>query len=118
MSAAPATLAAAGLVRACHVDDVPLGEGRACTVAGRRIALFRTTTGWYAIDHACPHAGGPLADGIAADCSVICPLHERRFALDTGAPIGHNGPGVAAHAVEIRGDEVLVALGPPVAVAA
>jgi nitrite reductase (NADH) small subunit len=119
MRPAPATLAAApGLVRACHVDDVPLGEGRACTVAGRRIALFRTTTGWYAIDHACPHAGGPLADGIAADCSVICPLHERRFALDTGAAIGHDGPGVAAHHVEVRGDEVFVALAVPVAVAA
>jgi nitrite reductase/ring-hydroxylating ferredoxin subunit len=49
---------------------------------------------------------------------VICPLHERRYALDTGAPIGHDGPGVAAHHVEVRGDEVLVALAAPVAVAA
>ena len=40
-----------------------------------------------------PGYAGP--DGITADCSVICPLHERRFALDTGAPIGHDGPGVA-----------------------
>jgi nitrite reductase (NADH) small subunit len=94
------------MIRACRVHDVPLGEGRACTIAGRRIAVFRTATGWYAIDHACPHAAGPLADGIAADCTVICPLHERRFALDTGAAIGHDGPGV------------LVALAAPVAVAA
>ena len=101
---------------ACRVDDIPLGEGRACTVAGRRIALFRTATGWYAIDHACPHAKGPLADGIASDCSVICPLHERRFALDTGAPIGHDGPGVAAHSVEVRGDRVFVSIGVPATV--
>ncbi|HWH92587.1 MAG TPA: nitrite reductase small subunit NirD [Baekduia sp.] len=98
---------------ACHVDDIPLGEGRTVRVEGRRVAIFRTAAGWYAIDHACPHAGGPLADGIAADCSVICPLHDRRFALDTGAPIGHDGPGVTAHHVEVRGDEVRVAIGVP-----
>jgi nitrite reductase (NADH) small subunit len=98
---------------ACDVDDIPAGEGRTVTIDGRRIALFRTAAGWYAIDHACPHAGGPLADGIAADCSVICPLHERRFALDTGAPIGHDGPGVQAHRVEVHGTRVHVALGVP-----
>ena len=103
---------------ACHVHDVPLGEGRAVTIAGRRVALFRTATGWYAIDHACPHAGGPLADGIAADCSVICPLHERRYDLATGEAIGHDGPPVAAHRVEIRGTVVHVLVGEPVAVAA
>jgi nitrite reductase (NADH) small subunit len=98
---------------ACHVDDIPAGEGRTVQVDGHRVAIFRTATGWYAIDHACPHAGGPLADGLAADCSVICPLHERRFALDTGEPIGHDGPGVAAHRVEVRGEGVYVAVGVP-----
>jgi nitrite reductase (NADH) small subunit len=100
------------MTRACRIDDVPPGEGRTLTVSGRRIALFRTPSGWYAIDHRCPHAGGPLADGLTADCSVICPLHERRFALDTGEPIGHDGPPVAAHRVEVRGREVLVELAP------
>jgi nitrite reductase (NADH) small subunit len=101
---------------ACHVDDIPSGEGRTVRVGDRRVAIFRTATGWYAIDHACPHAAGPLADGITSDCSVICPLHERRFALDTGEPIGHDGPGVTAHRVEIRGDAVFVALDVPAAV--
>jgi nitrite reductase [NAD(P)H] small subunit len=106
------------MIPVCHIDDVPAGEGRSITVAGRRIALFRTPTGWYAIDHACPHAAGPLADGITSDCSVICPLHERRFALDTGEPIGHDGPAVTAHHVEIRGHQVHVALAQPAAAAA
>jgi nitrite reductase (NADH) small subunit len=76
------------MTRACHIDDIPLGEGRTVRVDGRRIALFRTTTGWYAIDHACPHAGGPLSDGIVADSCVICPLHNRRFDLSTGEQVG------------------------------
>jgi nitrite reductase (NADH) small subunit len=98
---------------ACRVDDVPMGEGRRVTIEGRRLALFRTPSGWYALDHACPHAAGPLEDGITADCSVICPLHERRFALDSGDPIGHEGPGVRAYAVQVRGDRVFVDVGAP-----
>lgn len=94
---------------ACHVDDVPLGEGRAITLEGRRIAIFRTAATWYALDAICPHLGGPLADGIVSDRAVICPLHERRFDLATGAPLTA-GDGVTAHAVEVRGDRVYVAI--------
>lgn len=98
------------LIDVCHVHDVPVGEGRAITIEGRRVALFRAATGWYALDHACPHLGGPLADGIVADCTVICPLHARRFDLATGAALS-GGDDVAAHRVEVRGERVLVALG-------
>jgi nitrite reductase (NADH) small subunit len=97
------------MARACHVEDVPPGEGRALTIAGRRIAMFRAASGWYALDHACPHAGGPLADGILADCRVICPLHDRAFDLATGAALG-GGDSVAVHPVEVRGEEVFVRL--------
>jgi nitrite reductase (NADH) small subunit len=94
---------------ACVVDDIPLGEGRAITLDGRRIAIFRTSAGWYALDAVCPHRGGPLADGIVCDRAVICPLHDRRFDLASGAPLSA-GDGVAAHAVEVRGERVFVAL--------
>ncbi len=102
---------------ACHVEDVPLGEGRAITVVGRRVAIFRTHATWYAIDAVCPHRGGPLADGIVCDHSVICPLHDRRYDLSSGAPLGAGG-GVTAHSVEVRGDGVYVALAEPAARAA
>jgi nitrite reductase (NADH) small subunit len=94
---------------ACTVDDVPLGEGRAITLDGRRIAIFRAGGGWYAIDAICPHRGGPLADGIVCDSAVICPLHDRRFDLATGAALT-SGDGVASHTVAVRGDRVFVTL--------
>lgn len=101
---------------ACHVDDVPPGEGRAVTIDGRRIALFRSAAGWFALDNACPHSGGPLADGIVCDHAVICPLHERRFALSDGAALSSDDEAATAHATEIRGDLVYVELAPvPVA---
>jgi nitrite reductase (NADH) small subunit len=96
---------------ACKVDDIPLGEGRAITLDGRRIAVFRAGGGWYAIDAICPHRGGPLADGIVCDSAVICPLHDRRFDLATGAALT-DGDAVAAHTVEVRGERVFVTLAP------
>jgi nitrite reductase (NADH) small subunit len=102
---------------ACRIDDVPLGEGRVVTLDDRRIAVFRAAGGWYALDAACPHMGGPLADGIVCDRAVICPLHDRRFDLLTGEPLGA-GEGVAAHAVELRGDRVFVEVRTAVPVAA
>ena len=96
------------MIRACRIEDVPLGEGRALTVGDRKNAIFRAQTGWYALDHVCPHAGGPLADGILADCRVICPLHERAYDLASGAALS-GGAGVACYRVEVRDGEVFVA---------
>jgi len=94
---------------ACTVDDIPLGEGRSVMLEGRRVAVFRSAAGWFALDAVCPHRGGPLQDGIVCDRAVICPLHDRRYDLATGAPLG-DGEGVAAHAVEVVGDRVYVTL--------
>ena len=107
MSAGTATRGAA--VAVCRIGDVPPGEGRAVTVAGRRIAVFNAPTGWYALDHACSHLGGPLADGLLSDSCVVCPLHERRFDLRTGEALS-GGAGVVAHGVELSGEMVEVTL--------
>ena len=59
-------------------------EGRSVQFGAHRVAIFRLAEGWAAIDHRCPHEGGPLADGIVADACVTCPLHGWRFDLHTG----------------------------------
>jgi nitrite reductase (NADH) small subunit len=68
--------------------DVPLLEGRSVAFGGTRVAVFRLADGWAAIEHACPHKGGPLADGIVGERCVTCPLHNWRFDLDTGEQVG------------------------------
>ena len=68
------------------VEQIPLGEGRTFLVGGRRVAVFRTRDGRvFASQGECPHRGGPLADGLVGNGTVVCPLHEWRFDLTTGA---------------------------------
>jgi nitrite reductase (NADH) small subunit len=93
-----------GFLRIGRADDVPLLEGRTVMIGARRVAIFRTAAGFFALGAACPHAGGPLADGLVTDNCVTCPLHNRRFDLRTGeCADGH--PGVERHeVVELDGE--------------
>lgn len=93
-----------------RVADVPLWEGRRVTVAGRRIAVFRTEDGLHAVGADCPHAGGPLQDGLVADGCVTCPLHGRRFDLRSGERIGGTDDRLAVYEVAERDGELLLKL--------
>lgn len=83
-------------------EDIPHLEGRSVRVGDRRVAVFRVPGGWAAIDHACPHRGGPLSDGIVSDRCVTCPLHGQRFSLLTGERQDGAGPGVRTYEVRVR----------------
>ena len=96
------------MIRLGRADDVPMLEGRSVAVGDRRLAVFRTADGYHAIDHACPHAGGPLADGIVAGGCVTCPLHGLRFELATGR-CADGASHVRAYAVVERDGELWLA---------
>ena len=88
-----------GWTRVGTVDDIPYLEGRSVWLDDRRVAIFNLGQGRFtATDASCPHAGGPLADGIVADRCVTCPLHGRRYDLVTGADLG-GGPGLRTYEV-------------------
>ena len=68
------------------VDDVPPGEGRTVVVAGGQVAVFRLRDGsLHATQAACPHAGGPLADGLTDVDVLVCPLHQYAYRWSDGA---------------------------------
>jgi nitrite reductase (NADH) large subunit len=102
-----------GFVRVAALADLALGEGRSVRVGAREVALFRTAEREVrAIAARCPHAGGPLADGIVAGGKVTCPLHAWKFDLTTGeasSPGGHCDA-IPAYKVELRGDDVWLSL--------
>jgi nitrite reductase (NADH) small subunit len=72
-------------IRIAARDGIPAREGRAVEVSGHQIALFNLGDRFLAVENRCPHRGGPLADGIVAGPSVVCPLHAWKVCLATGA---------------------------------
>ena len=94
------------------IDNVPLREGRAVTVGGMEIAIFRLEDRCLTIENKCPHKGGPLCDGIVSGATVVCPLHGQRFDLETGMPVLASQPGgVAAYPTRVEGGIIFVNLG-------
>jgi nitrite reductase (NADH) small subunit len=84
------------------VDEIPIGEGRAFAVDGSQIAVFRLRNGSLrAIDAVCPHRGGPLADGLADDRVVVCPLHGYTFDMSTGSEVGDTEMSVRSYPVTV-----------------
>jgi nitrite reductase (NADH) small subunit len=68
-----------------HLSQIPPGEGRTFDLDGLQIAVFHTRAGRvFATQALCPHRGGPLADGLTDETSVVCPLHDRIYNLRTG----------------------------------
>ena len=88
-------------VRLAQVDDLPPREGRSISIDGEEIALFRCDSAIRAVAGECPHAQGPLADGIVAGDTVTCPLHGRAVNLVTGEVSDWETP-VQVHAISVE----------------
>jgi nitrite reductase/ring-hydroxylating ferredoxin subunit len=91
-----------------RVEDVPPGEGRAFVAGGVPVAVFRLRDGsLHATQAACPHRGGPLADGQTDARVLVCPLHQFAFRWEDGACTG-DGPALRTHPVRaVDGDLVV-----------
>jgi len=65
--------------------DRPEGASRwTFSHAGRSYAVFADGDVFYVTDGACPHNGGPLAEGLVRDGVVTCPWHWYSYELATG----------------------------------
>ncbi len=94
--------------RVCRVDELKPGGGREFVVAGRILAVFHLETGIKAIDGICPHAGGPLAQGMVRGEVVTCPWHGWQFNVETGAHQLNPRLCVPCFAVTVDGNDVYV----------
>jgi len=71
-------------VRVADANDVPPGTAKELTAAGRVVALFNVNGEFHALDGVCPHAGGPLGEGVLQGSVVTCPWHGWQFDVTTG----------------------------------
>jgi len=92
------------------VNDLPVGRVRTVVVGEKKIALARTSSGWFALDNTCPHRGGPLGEGDVIGAELVCPWHLWGFDVVSGVCLGNPEVRVATHEVKLEGERVLVKL--------
>ena len=97
-------------------SEVEEGRVKSVTAGTQSIALVHFDGQWAAMDNKCPHQGGPLGEGsiekgIEDKCWLRCPWHGWDFDPLTGKPPGgHEDTGQQMFEVEIRGEDVYVAV--------
>jgi nitrite reductase (NADH) small subunit len=92
----------------CKVDELPLGQGREFVVDGRIVAVYRLEAGCRAMEGICPHAGGPLAQGMVRGEVVTCPWHGWQYHVGTGQHQLNPRVCVPVYPVTIEDDVVYV----------
>ena len=70
---------------AALLDDLDPGGMRQVEWDGEKILLLRDGDGVHAVAATCPHAGGPLAQGVHNGSRIVCPWHKAAFCVRTGA---------------------------------
>ncbi|MBL0730509.1 nitrite reductase small subunit NirD [Piscinibacter sp. HJYY11] len=100
----------------CAADDILPNTGVCALVEGRHVAVFRVGgEQYYAIDNVDPKSGASvLSRGLVGNLGdhivVASPLYKNHFDLRTGACLELPEHSVKAHAVQLDGGRVRVAL--------
>jgi len=95
-------------VRATTLADLS-ADGRArFSHHDKRVALFRTDRGVYAVDNRCPHQGYSLLAGDVKGDVLTCEWHNWKFDLAAAGKCTFGGEAVRSYPVEVRGDEVWI----------
>jgi nitrite reductase/ring-hydroxylating ferredoxin subunit len=98
----------AKFVRVGRVGDLAEGQAKVVQLDGQRIALFLIGGRYYALEAACPHEGGPLADGVIEGLRIICPWHGFDFHLKTGECGLDPDLRALTYPVKVQDDHILI----------
>lgn len=97
-------------VRVAGADEIPPGTGKEYAARGRVVALYNVDGTFYALDGVCPHAGGPLGEGMLSGTVVTCPWHGWQFDVTSGQHCLNANLTHQAFPVRLDGNDVLVEL--------
>ena len=97
------------LTKVAEKKDLPAGSAKAVEVNGKQIALFNADNQYYAIDDACTHVGGSLAEGSVDGNEVTCPLHGATFDITSGKVTGEPAEDdVKGYRVTVEGEDIKI----------
>ena len=98
------------------LDELPEGEMRQVVLDGTPVLLVREGSAVHAVSATCPHAGGPLIQGVRHGHRIVCPWHKAAFCLRTGAVLEPPALDPLLHYdTRIEGGRVKLAMPRPVA---
>ena len=101
----------AEFVKAASIDEVAPGQARLVNVKGREIVLFNIEGAFFALENACTHEEGPLAEGEVVGHEVTCPWHGAKFDIRTGEALGPPAyEAVTRYNVRITGTDIEIEL--------
>jgi len=92
-----------------NLDAIPKRGARLVKTVHGCVAIFRTATDEvFALDNACPHKNGPLADGIVHGNAVTCPLHNWVISLESGEVQGADEGQVATYPARVADGRIFL----------
>ncbi len=97
-------------VKVMTVEDLPIGKSAIISAGEDEIALFNYKGKYYAIANKCPHRGAPLGEGRIEEGIVICPNHEWRFKLETGANMQNPELFIPTYPVKVKNENIYIGL--------
>lgn len=98
--------------RALALDELPEGRVKSVTLGTETVCVTHFQGQYGALCNACPHQGGPLAEGSIENGYLRCPWHGWDFDPLTGKPPGGYDDGVGTYPVEVRDDGVYIGIEP------
>lgn len=70
------------------------------------IVLIKKHNKIFALNNECPHMGGPLGEGEVENNELVCPWHQWRFNIETGACSESKEEPILCYKTFIKGNHV------------
>ncbi len=97
-----------GLVKAGSLALLPPGSVSEAVLDGTPYAICNLEGGIHALSGTCPHACGPLGQGVLREHMIVCPWHEWAFDCRTGESPYDARIKVERFRVILKGDDILI----------
>ncbi|MCH6200553.1 Rieske 2Fe-2S domain-containing protein [Aquiflexum sp. LQ15W] len=70
-------------------------------LGGEKICISRNGDAFFAFEPFCPHRMASLIQGTIVRNEIVCPLHQYRFDMQTGAVVSGQCPDLKVYKVEL-----------------
>lgn len=104
----PAKVEGMALTKVSQVSELPPGTVKEIAAGGTTYALCNIDGKFHCLGGECPHAGGPLGEGMLSGNNIVCPWHGFEFDCRTGANDMDEDLQVPTYAVVVQDGEILI----------